>query len=182
MTNQDTLAGGVKNARDEIVTRILDLAVVGKVLFDMTDVESDAFCDGLRDIVTNALAALPATGAVPDFDAALKAFIKSVREQDSEWTDDIDEGEVLLTSPSGDYFAPYYPLLAALSAASPPKPSEAMVEARSVQAALHMLKLIGEEVERHLPDARDAVAKNNIGYYAKTATDALTAALSGGAK
>jgi Lar family restriction alleviation protein len=66
--------------------------------------------------------------------------------------------------------------------ASPPKPSEAMVGARSVQAALHMLKLIGEEVERHFPDARDAVAKNNIGYYAKTATDALTAALSGGAK
>ncbi len=48
---------------------------------------------------------------------------------------------------------------------------------RSVQAALHMLKLIGEEVERHFPDARDAVAKNNIGYYTKKAIEALASSL-----
>jgi hypothetical protein len=47
---------------------------------------------------------------------AMSAFIASVREQDPEWTDEFDE-EVNLISPTGDGFAPYFPIRAALSAA-----------------------------------------------------------------
>jgi hypothetical protein len=43
------------NTRDEIVTRILDLGVVGKVLSDMTDIEGDMFCDELRALVNDVL-------------------------------------------------------------------------------------------------------------------------------
>lgn len=58
-------------------------------------------------------------------EAAMSAFIAAVRQQDKEWTDDIDE-EQLLTSPSGDWFAPFYPIRDALTAAlrtSPPEPA-----------------------------------------------------------
>jgi len=49
-------------------------------------------------------------------EAARVAFIKEVRSQDSQWTDESDEGENLLVSPSGDFFAVDLPLLAALTA------------------------------------------------------------------
>lgn len=49
-------------------------------------------------------------------DAARKAFIKNVKQQDPEWTEDCDEGERLLTSPEGDYFAIDAALAAALRA------------------------------------------------------------------
>ena len=54
---------GTLNVRDEIVTRILDLSVIGRALSGFTDVEGDIFTDELRDIVTNALAASPSSPA-----------------------------------------------------------------------------------------------------------------------
>lgn len=70
--------------------------------------------------IISALEPSPVHGGVSAeaVEAALKSFIKSVREQDSGWTEDIDEGEVLLVSPGGDFFAPYFPIHAALTAAS----------------------------------------------------------------
>lgn len=55
---------GTLNVRDEIVTRILDLSVIGKALSGFTDVEGDIFADELRGIVTNAIADTPAPRAV----------------------------------------------------------------------------------------------------------------------
>lgn len=55
---------GALNVRDEIVTRILDLSVVGKALSGFTDVEGDIFADELRGIVTNAIADTPAPRVV----------------------------------------------------------------------------------------------------------------------
>lgn len=51
-----------------------------------------------------------------DVELGMNAFIEEVRRQDGEWTDDFDE-ERLLTSPSGDWFAPFFPIRAALVAA-----------------------------------------------------------------
>lgn len=48
---------------------------------------------------------------------AMTAFVGQVRDQDPDWVDESgEEGEVLLTSPEGDYFALEYPLRAALTA------------------------------------------------------------------
>lgn len=46
---------------------------------------------------------------------ARKAFCAEVRQQDREWTEDSDEGEELLTSPSGDFFSLDTAIRAALS-------------------------------------------------------------------
>jgi hypothetical protein len=46
---------------------------------------------------------------------AMEAFVSSVRGQDPEWTDEYDE-EITLVSPSGDFFAPEYPIRDAIKA------------------------------------------------------------------
>ncbi len=46
-------AGEAKNARDEIVTRILNMALIGRALSDRTDIEADLFVDELRSLVTD---------------------------------------------------------------------------------------------------------------------------------
>lgn len=57
----------------------------------------------------------------PEIDAdglakALTDFIANVRQQDPDWEDDFDDGEITLVAPSGDYFAPELPLQAAITA------------------------------------------------------------------
>lgn len=72
-SNPDGL--GANNASDEIVTRILDMALVGHALSDRTDIEADLFVDELRSLVTdvfvnNSLASRPLSGAAegePDY-------------------------------------------------------------------------------------------------------------------
>lgn len=51
---------------------------------------------------------------------ARAAFVAAVREQDAGWTNEADEGEELLVSPDGDYFALDLPIIAAFAAAPPP--------------------------------------------------------------
>lgn len=68
------------------------------------------------------------TGEVTEetVERAMKAFIKSLTSQVSEWTVDYDEGETLIIEPSGqEYFALNYPIRAAITAAPASRPSEA---------------------------------------------------------
>jgi hypothetical protein len=56
--------------------------------------------------------------------------------------------------------------------ASPPAVAAGGVTAQNAQAALHLLRMMDDEIRR-IPDKPDPVVKNNIGYYAQQLRAAL---------
>lgn len=60
---------------------------------------------------------LPVTITPDMVDRSGKALVKEIRNQDPEWAEDYDEGEYLIVSPSGDYFAINVAARACLTAA-----------------------------------------------------------------
>lgn len=74
----------------------------------------------------------PSTGEVTEemVGRAMKAFINSLFDQDPHWTEDHDEGETLITEPSGrHYFALDFPIEAALRSALAAAPVASGAEA-----------------------------------------------------